>query len=105
MEFVLWKVLGALAQSQESAVCQVLKSESKRLEITKSLLNVLHNIAVVQNIQLSARRKADFSKYTDQVHQLLSKTSTSAKAKLLSKHPGLVKLIAVSCPKPAELSS
>lgn len=102
MEFVLWKVLAQISDSDDQSIKKLIVSESSRLEITKSLLNVLHNIVRTRTIHLSNRQKNSFTNFTDQVHQILGKKSLGSKRRILLANPGLAKLIAKSCPRPSE---
>ena len=85
---------------------QILKHESKRLEITKSLLNVLYNICLDSSIPLSRRLKVEFSKHEVAIQKLLEGASKRTnhtrnlqiKRKILLKNPVLIKLIAETCP-------
>ena len=99
MEFVLVKTLRALAHFDDEAVQEALKRESQRLELTKSLLNLLHNICSTRVIKLSKTSKSQFAAYTGVVRQILSTESLKTKKRLLLGHPKLVKLVASQCPR------
>lgn len=96
-----------LSGLSDSQVSQVLNSESSQLEITKSLLSVLYNICLDRNIPLSPTLKSEFKRYNTEVVKLLQGASSKlnqtrdvvAKKKLLTKRPGLVRLISKACPK------
>ena len=80
-------------------IVDYLESESSQKEITKSILNLLHNIVVRRSIQLTPKQKAAFVPYSDVVRELVApSTSIEAKRQLLLACPGLVRAIALACP-------
>ena len=100
-----------LQNSDESEVCEVLKAESKRLEVTKSLLSILYNICLAKSIPLSRKLKEEFREHSQTVLRLLSGSSSQVnqtsnlltKKRILSRSPALALLIAKACPsKPSE---
>ena len=99
MDFVLRDILQLISTSSNRDVVNILKRESSRLEITKSLLNVLHNFTVLRNIPLTNRQKREFAPYTSKVQKLLCDNSLKIKKNTLQKNPELAKLIAQVCPK------
>ena len=105
MEFVLYKTLERISECSDYEIQQILKEESPRLEITKSLLNVLHNFAVLHNIRLNKRQKAAFHPFTGAVLRLLGNSSLKKKKSILGRHPHLTRLIAKTCPRPKASSS
>ena len=100
MHFVLWQTLQHISGEDDKTVLCVLDSESKRLEVTKSVLNVLHNIVQVRNITLTERQKANFANHSKVVKEIFKRRQLRAKKHLLLKNPELVRLIAGSCPTP-----
>ena len=100
MHFVLWKTLQKLSRWDDCTVKQVLRGESQRFEVTKSLLNVLHNIVNVRNIILTPQQKLSFAEFSKVVVELIKKRQIRAKKKILLKHLDLVRLIAQACPTP-----
>lgn len=87
-------------------VAQVLRHETPRLEITKSLLTILYNVCLIKSVPLSIRLKEEFRKHTSIVVRLLKgankalnkTTDLAGKKKILIKNPQLVKLLAEVCP-------
>ncbi len=80
-------------------VKRILAGESKQLEVTKSLVNLLHNIIRVGSVPVSTTQRTYFDKHADKVWSLLSKTtSLHQKKKTLESNIDLVLNIAASCP-------
>ena len=78
-----------------------LQEESKDLEITKSLLNLLHNIVNMGSVPVSRSQKDFFDSHAGIVNELLSsKKSLQVKKKLLESNISLTINIAGSCPPP-----
>ena len=98
MHFVLWKTLKSLSQWDDTTINQVLEGESERLEVTKSLLNVLHNIVNLRNIPLTPQQKLAFAEFTKPVCELLNRRQLRAKKRILQANLGLVRLIGQACP-------
>lgn len=106
MEGCLVGAVRSLRHLPLSEVSAVLRYESIKLEVTKSLLSILYNICLVKSIVLSRRLKDEFRKHTTVVHQLLEGASRginrtsglAGKKKILIKTPELVKLLAEACP-------
>lgn len=77
----------------------IIQSESKQLEVTKSLLNLLENAIVVGSIPVSATQRAFFDANTVLILNLLSKRkSLTWKKAALAKNIALVINIAALCP-------
>lgn len=77
----------------------VLQSESRHLELTKSLLNLIHNIVKVQSVEPTERQKQVFGHYEELVWQLLHPgLPLSTKKRLLEENVPLVVAVAESCP-------
>jgi hypothetical protein len=86
-----------IQSSDRHQVKQILKGESRQLEVTKSLLNLVHNIVRVGSVPVSAHQRAFLDKNADLVLRLLNKkTSLKAKKDILESHPSLVLNIAAS---------
>ena len=106
MEGCLTKTLRSLRRLDEEAVQEVLRNESSRLEVTKSLLGLLFNICLDKSIPLSHRLKARFKTFTPLVLQLISGANRGPnktkglleKKRLLIQNPGFVKLLTEACP-------
>ena len=99
MEGCLTDVICRFPKINRSEVRRILTSESNDLEITKSLLNLLHNIVRVGSVPVSPTQKAYFDDHVDQVLDLLSaKNSLAWKKALLEQNISLVINIAASCP-------
>lgn len=98
-EGLLIGVILALRNLSDFEIAHVLRGESPRLEVTKSLLNILHNIVTVGSILLTKRQKESFRTVQASVEKLLgSKTTLSQKRGILLQHPALVKALASACP-------
>jgi hypothetical protein len=111
MEGCLVQTVRQLKRLEAGQIGQVLRSESKSQEVTKSLLNLLFNICLTKAVPLSHRLKAEFSKHSRLVIQLLKGANPRAnhtadiqtKKRLLLRNPELVRLISEACPaRPAE---
>ena len=97
------KSLGRLTLDQ---IKQVIRHESKNLEITKSLLTILYNICLDKSIKLGPILKNKFReqellvlKLLEGVSRSIDKTvSISKKRKLLISNPEFVKLLSEACP-------
>ncbi len=78
---------------------QILHSESSRLEVTKSLLDLVYNIVVVGSVPVAPVQKEYLDKHSDLVwHLLHTSKSLSSKKTLLEANIPLVVAIAASCP-------
>ena len=106
MEGCLSKTLRSLRRLNTEAVEEVLRNESRKLEVTKSLLGLLYNICLDKSVPLSNRLKPHFKRYTPLVIELLkganrglNKTrGLAAKKRLLLQNPDFVKLLTEACP-------
>ena len=77
----------------------ILRSESSRLEVTKSLLDIVYNLVVVGSVPASTTQKEYLDQHSALVWQLLSKSkSLGWKKALLGNNIPLVVVIAASCP-------
>lgn len=101
MEGCLCEVLSKFSTYSRIQIRDTLYSESRQLEITKSILNVLHNIVVVKSIEVTRTQKDYFDKKEQLVWELLSTKSLKSKKTILESNPDLVACIAYSCPKAA----
>ena len=105
MEGVEVGAIRNIAQGTEAVALQILKSESRELEITTSLLNIVHNVVEVGSIVVSRHQKEIYERYVDLVLCLLSPNYTlSWKKRALEANLPLVLVIANSCP-PVDVSS
>ena len=101
MDGCLCEVLSKFIGYSKAQIIHTLRSESRELEITKSLLNVLHNIVVVQSIEVPKTQQDYFNKHEELVWYLLSSNSLKSKKAVLENNHHLVACIAYSCPKAA----
>lgn len=106
MEGCLSTTLRSLRRLNEEAVKEVLRNESGRLEVTKSLLGLLYNICLDKSIPLSNRLKTQFRRFTPLVLHLLKGANRGLnktkglieKKRLLTQNPSFVKLLTEACP-------
>lgn len=76
-----------------------LQNESDRLELSKSLINILFNVCFTRAIDLSQKLKKRFRQFDRLCLQLLDVSKDlSEKKRLLEENPELVLLIAEACP-------
>ena len=101
MDGCLCEVLTKFNTYSKSQIRHTIKSESRELEITKSLLNVLHNIIVVRSLEVTRTQKDFLDTKSEIVWYLLSGKSVKSKKEVLEDNPELVACIAFSCPKAA----
>jgi hypothetical protein len=88
-----------LARVNRAQIKRRLKDESGRLELTKSLLNLLYNIVKVGSVPVSETQKRFFDRNATLVLKLLNKsTSLKWKKQQLQRNAALVLNIAASCP-------
>lgn len=110
---VLVETLQQLKQLPEHKLVEVLRNESGRHEITRSLLNILFNVCFTRSIHLNPHQQQLFRPFDRVVLELLSRPRSKvsghylvpdvpAKRRLLLKHPGLVKLLIQVCPTPGQ---
>ena len=99
MEGCLCDVLSKFSSYSRAQIIHTISSESRELEITKSILNVLHNIVLVKSIEVTRTQKDFLDKEAELVWHLLSKDSLKSKKAILESNPDLVACIAYSCPK------
>ena len=111
MEGVLYDAIRLLKRAEPEEAYYLIRFESKHLEVTKSLLNILFNICFTKAITLTQRQKAAFRPFDKVVMKLLvgarqqtnRTTDLQGKRRLLLRNVDLVKLIAQACPSPASL--
>lgn len=102
MEGCLVATVRSLRQLGAERVLQVLQAESSRMEITKSILNILFNICFTKAVVLTQKQKKLFKAYDQQCIQLLSNEYNLAEKKqMLIRAPDLIQLIAQTCPPPS----
>jgi len=81
-------------------VSALLQNESKKLLLTKSLLNLVYNAVVVGSIPVSRIQRQILDENKSIVWQFLSpKSSLAWKKRLLVKNPNLALTIATLCPE------
>lgn len=108
MEGCLFAAVRSLRHLTADEVATVLRQETSKLEVTKSLLSVLYNICVTKSIVLTDRFKDLFRNHTPAVLQLLEGVNQGVnrtsgiigKKRILLKNLELVKLLAEVCPMP-----
>lgn len=106
MDGVLIESIRMLRRLDDDQLAQVLYNESRRLEITKSLLNLLFNICLTRAVPLSHRLKVKFRRYDKIALELLTGASRqinrtrnlTGKRRILLRNPDLVRLLAEACP-------
>lgn len=77
----------------------ILLNESSQFEVTRSLLNLLHNIVLVGSVPASQEQKKIIDKHADLVWLLLSDSkSLKWKRKVFADNIDLVNCISASCP-------
>ena len=98
MDNCLTKELRSFSLLSPHLILSIIKAEGRDLEITKSLLNLLYNIVVVQSIEASTDQKKLFEQKEQLIWNLLdSSISLLTKKKLLEKNLDLTASIAKSC--------
>lgn len=92
--------LEALSKLSHRRIFHVFQSDSpRRYELTKSLVDVLYNICVVQSVEAPDSLKKVLEEHEDTVRRLLSrKASLASKKTLLQANVPLAVAIAQSCP-------
>lgn len=104
---ILIKTIRSLHRLEtDQQIVEALRNESPRLEISKSLLNLLYNICIEKSIPISRRLKPQFKLYEPLVLQLLQgvsqtinkTTSLVSKKQLLLANPAFVRLLSQACP-------
>lgn len=99
MDGVDREAIREIANSIPSEVKAILKQESSQLEVTKSLLNILHNLVRVGSIPVEAYKRKFFEDHASIILELLSpKKSLRWKKQAFERHPIIVINIATSWP-------
>jgi hypothetical protein len=99
-------IISQISQTPRAAVSLILKGETNNFQVTRSLLNLLHNAVIVGSLPVSHTQRQFFDSKADLVRQLLSNSKSLAwKKALLIGHPALVINIAALCPTVAGSSS
>lgn len=92
-------VVSQILRVARPQVKKILKGESDKYEITKSLLNLLYNIVVVGSLPVSKTQRAYFDSNAELILQLLSSAKTVTwKKGVFENNTALVLNIAASCP-------
>ncbi len=99
------ELISKIPRIPRAGVRKLLTSESPKLEVTKSLLNLLYNIVTVGSVPVSVTQKTYFDQHSEIVLELLGKGSLKRKKTILEKDEALVINIAASCPTVAGSSS
>ena len=93
------EIISQILRVARPQVKKILKGESNKYEITKSLLNLLHNIVVVGSLPVSKTQRAYFDSNAELVLQLLSSSkSLTWKKSVFETNTPIVLNIAASCP-------
>ena len=93
-------VISSFPSLSKRQIRRILQGESRRFEVTKSLLNLLYNIVTVGSVAVSDGQRAYFDKNTELVWLLLSSSISLARKKAsLEENISLVVNIAASCPR------
>ena len=106
MEGCWLPVIRQLQNADDTEIRKVLKQETSRLEVTKSLLSILYNICLAKSVPLNRKQKEAFREHNQSVLRLLSGAShqvnktadLTAKKRVLARNPALVRIIAKACP-------
>ena len=99
MEGVDKVALLEIAKAPVSEIKYIIQAEGPNLVVTKSLLNVLHNLILVGSIPVTTRKRAFFDQEAHLVAQLLSSSQSLAwKKRVLEANPSVALNIATSCP-------
>ena len=105
MEGFEHKTIEGIQRASPVQIRQILRNETRDLEVTKSLINLLHNIVRVGSVPVTEAQRIYFDENSDIVLRLLNrKVSITWKKEALTKNLGLVRNIAASCPPVAGLS-
>ena len=99
MEAFDLKLVAKIPHLYRANILRLFRAESERLELTTSLLNLLHNIVRVGSVPVTATQKSYFNTHSKLVLKLLNrKVPIDWKKKELEKNISLVINIAASCP-------
>ena len=99
MEAFDLKLVAKIPHLSRANILRLFRAESERLELTTSLLNLLHNIVRVGSVPVTATQKSYFNAHSKLVLKLLNrKVPIDWKKKELEKNISLVINIAASCP-------
>jgi hypothetical protein len=99
MEGVDTEIVKELAKSTRHEITVILGKESAQFEVTKTLLNILHNLVRVGSIPADKRKRKFFDDHSNLVLDLLStRRSLKYKKKALARNPLVVINIATSWP-------
>ena len=99
-------IISKLPKLKKNIVREILVSESDKLEVTRSLLNILYNLVRVGSIPVSALQKEFLDQNSSLVYQLIGKSRSLAwKKGALEDNIPLVITIAASYPNIAGWNS
>jgi hypothetical protein len=93
------EAIAGIVKSSPSEVKSIIKQESSQLEVTKSLLNILHNLIRVGSIPVEDYKRSFFDSHSELILDLLSsKRSLKWKKGTFERNPIVVINIATSWP-------
>ena len=98
MDNCLTKELRSFSLLSPHLILSIIKAEGRELEITKSLLNILYNIVVVESIEATPEQKKIFELKEGIIWHLLdSNVPLLKKKRVLEKNIDIAACIAKSC--------
>ncbi len=104
MDGILVDVISTFPRLPRQKVKAIIRDESKDLEVTKSVLNLLYNIVIIGSVPVSNTQRAYLDSRSELVRSLLSSAkSLKWKKQQLESNLALVVNIAASCPTVAGL--
>jgi hypothetical protein len=104
MEGVDLKAILAIKKTNKDGWKKIINGETKSLQVTKSLLNILYNIIRVGSVPYTDSQKEFFDNRSTTVYRLLSKsTPLATKKRILTRSPDIIANIVASCPTVAGL--
>ena len=91
--------IGAIAKLNRRQIYHIFSSESPRqYRLTKALLDILHNLCIVESIETGDGQKIVLEKHLKVIRPLLSvKTTLKTKKNLLQTNVALVLALAETC--------
>lgn len=102
MDLIVCSDVGSFPRLSDRRLKLLLLSDTSRLELTKSIVNILYNIVHSRAAVTTAAQKRVLEQYETLVWQLLDPLhSLQQKKRILVNNTRLVKAIAQSCPQPS----
>lgn len=99
MEGCCLSIVKRIRSISRREISELLRGESEKHEVSKTILNILWNIVYSKALVLSDKNKANFQRHSALLRELSSKkTAFASKRHLLIKNPAAVKVIAQACP-------